>query len=202
MIHTQSILDFLKTTLSGGVFVLLPLLLFCMLAMQVFQVLIVLATPIADLFPMGIFDNLSYPGLVASLLLLGASFVTGLAMKSSVASSVGRALEGATLAKLPLYAVLKKLTSTIADTNEGESFKPAVLANADGTTELAYLIEDHGDGQATVLLPWSPTALAGSLRVVQRNQVHLLNTTLGEFTQVLSNWGVGTKEMLGKVSKM
>jgi hypothetical protein len=57
-------------------------------------------------------------------------------------------------------------------------------------------MEDHGNGQATVLLPWSPTAMAGSLRVVRRDQVRLLNTDLGEFTRVLGQWGVGTKEML------
>jgi hypothetical protein len=35
----------------------------------------------------------------------------------------------------------------MADTRDRESFKPAVLANVDGTVELAYLIEDHGTGR-------------------------------------------------------
>jgi hypothetical protein len=73
-----------------------------------------------------------------------------------------------------------------------------LLVSSDGERELAYLIEDHGDGQLTVLVPWSPTAFAGSVKIVNQDRIELVDTNLGEFTRVLSHWGVGVRDMLGK----
>lgn len=194
----RGLVGFAKTTVTGGLFVLLPVLLLYLLLLEVFELLVAMATPIADLLPASTFDEIRFPGLVAFALLMIASFVIGLAMKSSFGRSVGSAIEGATLAKLPFYATLKRLALTIADVEEAESFRPALLDHEDGSAELAYLIEEHGDGRATILLPWSPTALAGSLLLVPRTRVRLLKTDLGEFTRVLGQWGVGAEAMVQK----
>jgi hypothetical protein len=49
---------FLKTTALGGLFVLLPVLLLFLLLKEILELAIALATPIADLFPKGIFDQI------------------------------------------------------------------------------------------------------------------------------------------------
>ena len=79
----KTITGFLKTCLVGGLFVLLPLLLFYLLFSEVMGLVVALATPIADLFPKGTFDKLSNPVIVAILLLLGSSFLFGLALRSN-----------------------------------------------------------------------------------------------------------------------
>ena len=38
-------------------------------------------------------------------------------------------------------------------------FRPALLITPEGEREPAYVVEDHGDGQLTVLVPWCPTAI-------------------------------------------
>jgi len=194
-------LECVKTTLLGGLFVMLPVLLFILLLTEIFDLLVAIATPIADLFPEGTFDNLPFLGLIAIGLLVAASFVIGLVAKSSFGRKFGSAIEEATLAKLPLYATLRRLTRTIAGSPEAKSFHPALLEHGDGSAEPAFLMEEHDDGRAIVLLPWSPTALAGSLRLVPRERVRLLNTDVGEFTRVLGQWGVGAKEMVEKGTK-
>ena len=52
----KRIFDFLKATAQGGLFVLLPLLLLFLLLAEVMELLVGIATPIADLFPQGTFD--------------------------------------------------------------------------------------------------------------------------------------------------
>jgi hypothetical protein len=56
---------FLKTSALGGLFVLLPLLLFYLLLSEALNALVVLATPIADLFPKAWFDDVKAPVIVA-----------------------------------------------------------------------------------------------------------------------------------------
>jgi len=190
--------EFLKTTLLGGLFVLLPVLLLYLLLAETLPLVIALATPIADLFPKGTFDRLNFPVLIALILLVGASFVIGLGLRSAAGRRIGGWIEQNALGRLPAYSALKGLTKGFVGAKEGAAFKAAILVSPDGERELAYVIEDHGDGQLTVLVPWSPAAFAGSVKIVSQDRVELVDTNLGDFTRVLSHWGVGVRDLLGK----
>jgi hypothetical protein len=52
----KRIINFLKTTAQGGLFVLLPLLLLFLALAEVMELLIGIVTPITNLFPRGTFD--------------------------------------------------------------------------------------------------------------------------------------------------
>ena len=56
----KNLLSFLKLAALGGLLVLLPILLFILLLMEIVQMVVGLATPIADLFPAGTFDDPKY----------------------------------------------------------------------------------------------------------------------------------------------
>lgn len=188
--------DFLKTTALGGFFVLLPILLLYLMLGEAFELVVALATPIADLFPRGTFDKVSFPVLMALLLILGVSFALGLAASSELGGWFGRWVERKTLERIPLYNILKSLAAGFAEIGGGDGFKPALLVSADGQQEIAYLVEDHGDGRVTVMLPKAPTPLSGVVKIVRREQVELLNVKLADVTRVLSQWGVGARDML------
>ena len=194
----RQIIEFFKTTALGGLFVLLPVLLLYLLFAEALEVVVGLATPIADLFPAGTFDQAKFPVVIALILIVGSSFLIGLALRSKAGRQLGNWLENATLCRLPAYNALKNLTRGFAGTRQGGAFKPALLMSPEGERELAYVIEDHGDGQVTVLVPWSPTAFAGSVKIVDRGRIELVDVNLGDFTKVLSHWGVGVRDLLNE----
>ncbi|MGD2011309.1 MAG: hypothetical protein PVI76_09445, partial [Desulfobacterales bacterium] len=70
----KQLLEFLKTSLTGGLFILLPLVLFYLLFSELLEVVVALATPIADLFPKGTFDQVKMPVIIGIILIIGASF--------------------------------------------------------------------------------------------------------------------------------
>jgi len=191
-------IEFLKTTAIGGLLVLLPVLLLYLLLAETLPLIIALATPIADLFPQGTFDRIKFPELIALILLVGASFVIGLALRSVIGRRIGGWIEQNALGRMPAYSALKGLTKGFVGATEGMAFRPALLISSDDERELAYVIEDHGDGQLTVLVPWSPTAFAGFVKIVSQDRIELVDTNLGEFTKVLGHWGVGVRDLLGK----
>ena len=82
-------MNFTKTTLLGGLFVLLPLMLLWIGMKEIAGLLVAMATPIADMFPMEMFDDLAAPGVIATLLIIGTSFILGLAGRSAWLSSIG-----------------------------------------------------------------------------------------------------------------
>ena len=178
--------------------VLIPVLLLCLLIAEALPLVIALATPIADLFPKGTFDQVQAPAVIALLLIVAASFVIGLAMRSAGARRFGVWIEEKTLGRLPAYHALQGLNKGFVGAKDVEAFKPAFLISQDGDREPAYVIEDRGDGPLTVLIPWSPTPFAGALKVVDRERVEMVDASLGDFSKVLSYWGVGLGDVLDK----
>lgn len=192
----QRFVAFLKTSALGGLFVLLPLLLFYLLLSEALQAIVALATPIADLFPKGWFDNVEAPVLVALILILAGSFLFGLMLQSTALTRLGRRIETSVLGKLPMYSAIRRLTRGLAGAENLDSFRPALLMSAESQREIVYVIEDHGNGQMTILVPWAPTPFAGSVKIVNSSKVQMLEVPLCDVTRVLSLWGVGMDALM------
>ena len=192
----RSITKFLKTCLLGGLFALLPLLLFYLLFSELIGVIVALATPIADLFPEDTFDKLSNPVIVAILLLMSTSFILGLALRSQQLTRLGLLFEQATLMRLPLYKAVKRLSKGLVGTEDGDVFRTGLLEAGDGTKELVYIIEEHSDGKLTILVPWAPARFAGSVKVVSTGRVTPPDANIGDASRVLAHWGVGMSDIM------
>ena len=189
---------FFTTIFKGGFLILLPLLLFFMLLTEIVEMVIGLATPLADLFPEGVFDDPQYPVALSLILLIAASFVIGLAMKSQAAGQLGNWVEQKTVGKLPIYRFVKNLVDGLLGAEEKKNFQPALLDSGNGQREICYIVEDHGDGDLTIMVPWSPTSFAGSVKIVPKDIVTAIDGKLGDASLVLSHLGIGVCKSASK----
>ena len=194
----KQLLEFLKTTAIGGLFVLLPVLLLYLLLAEALGLIVALATPIADLFPKGTFEKINHPVAMGLILIMGISFLVGLALRSESGRRLGRWIELTVLDRLPVYKALKRLTTGFTETGKDGAFKTAVLNSPGGEREIVYIVEDHGNGYLTVLQPWAPTSFSGSVKVFNQDRLEVLDAKLGDASRVLSHWGVGVRELLEK----
>ncbi len=191
----KNFMEFLKTSIVGGVLVLLPLLLLYLLLAELLELVVALATPIADLFPQGTFDKINAPVLLALILIVGVSFVFGLALRSMTLRHFGLWIERSMIGRLPMYNAVKSLSRGLVGAKEEGVFRPAVLNSPDGSREIVYVIEDHGDGQ---VIPWAPASFAGPVKIMGSDRIEVLDASLGDTSRVLSQWGVGVRDLLGK----
>lgn len=196
----KNFIEFLKTSLIGGLFVLLPLIIFYLLLAEMLELIVMLATPIADLFPKGTFDRVNAPVVIALILIVCASFIFGLTLRSMTLRRFGLWVERGVFGRMPLYNAVKSLSRGLIGAKEETIFKPAVLSSPDGNREIVYMIEDHGDGQTTVLVPWAPASFAGSVKIISSDRVEMLDASLADASMILSHWGIGARELLGKKS--
>ncbi len=187
---------FLTTIFKGGFLILLPLLLFFMLLTEIIQMVVGLATPLADLFPAGLFDDPQYPVALAIILLLAVSFVIGLAMKSQAAGRLGKWVEQKTVGKLPIYRFVKNLVEGLLGAEDKASFKPGLIESGEGQREFCYIVEDHGDGELTILIPWAPAGFAGAVKIVPKSTVQALDATLGDASLVMNHLGLGACKLI------
>jgi len=196
VIKMRKVTDFFKTCLLGGLLILLPLLLFYLMFSELMDILIALATPIADLFPEETFDNLSDPLFIAIPLLLISSFLFGLALKSDLLIRFGNFIELHTLMHVPLYAAVKRLSRGLISAENDQAFKSAFLKSEDDTLQLVYVIEDLGDDRVTILVPLAPAGFAGSVLIVGEKRLVRLNASIGDTSKVLAHWGFGMSEIV------
>jgi uncharacterized membrane protein len=194
----KKVVEFLKTSLIGGLFVLLPLVLFYLLLSELLQVVVALATPIADLFPKGTFDQVKLPVVIGIILIVAASFLFGLALRSASLRRLGLWIERTLLGRLPLYNASKRLGRGLVGSQEDSAFRSGVFSSSNGEKEIVYVIEDLGDGQMTILCPFAPASFAGSVKIVSSDRIKVLETSFGDASRVIAHWGVGARELLGK----
>jgi len=189
-------IKFIKSTLVNGLAMLLPVVLVFLAIKEIFGLLVNIATPIADLFPLGTFDHVNETTILAVLLIAGMAIFLGILSKLKAGQALGHSIEKHTLLKIPMYRMLKSLVGAFLNLESETSFKPAFIKNDSGDLDPAYVIEDRGRPRVVVLIPWAPTAFAGSVKLVKRECVHYLDVTLDEFSLSLTHLGTGMSELL------
>jgi uncharacterized membrane protein len=187
---------FVKTTLFGGLGILLPLLLFVILIKEFIELLIGLATPIADLLPSKLIESVPETEILAVLLIVAASLILGVLSMVPVARKAGEAFERGILSKVPVYLPLKSLLQALLGSDQAEKFQPAFVSNDDGCMEPCYIVEDVGRPRLLVLVPWTPASFAGSLKLIPRERVHPIDLTFDEFSLKIGHFGVGLQSSL------
>ena len=192
-------LDLLLKTTLGGLLILLPLLLLWLMFGEIFQLLSALARPMADALPQAWVKAVDAQAVLAIALIVIVSFALGLAGSTRIGQALGRWLERNTVGRLSLYAVLKNISTRLIEMGEGDShFRPALLDSGNGQGELAYVVEDHGDGFATIMVPRAPTPFSGEIRIVPTTQLVMIDAKLGDLTKVISQWGMGARSLLAR----
>ena len=189
-------IKFIQSAIVNGLAILIPLVLVFLAAREMLELMIAIATPIADLFPAGTFDHVRETEIIAALLILGVALFLGILSKLRAGRALGRWIEKRSLDKIPMYRMVKSLVGAFLNLESEKSFKPALIENDGGDVEPAYVIEDRGRPRVVVLVPWAPTAFAGSVKLVPRERVHLLDVTLDEFSLSLTHLGTGMSDLL------
>jgi len=195
-------INFLKSALVNGLAMLLPVVLVFLAIKEIFELLVNVATPIADFFPPGTFDHVRETEILAVLLIAGLAILLGILSKLKAGQVLGHSIEKHTLYKIPMYRMLKSLVGAFLNLERETSFKPVLLENDTGDMEPAYVIEDHGRPRVVVLIPWAPTAFAGSVKLVKRECVRYLDVTLDEFSLSLTHLGTGMSELLPEENEL
>jgi uncharacterized membrane protein len=187
--------DFLKTSVIGGFFVLLPLVaVIAVLAFSVVKVIEALK-PIMEKLSIESVVGMTLVTLGVVLVILVFCFLTGLFVKMRIGSVIRQWLESMLLKRLPGYTMFKNLTKRLAG-QEGIEFAPALLdLYGSEARALGFIIEEHEEGKFTVFVPVSPMPTLGQVFLVPGPQVQKLEAKFVEVVNSLTQWGMESKKL-------
>ncbi len=187
----SKVMEFSKTTLIGGLLVILPVALIGLLLLKAMTLVETLLGPIMSLLPHEVF----LPRVIALLIIIGFCFLTGLILQTRIGRLIYQTGERRILERLPGYTLMRSLSRQLAGQEDGVSFSPA-LVEIEAALVPAFLVEEHEDGSYTVFVPASPTPTIGSLYILPRERVHPLDVSFAKVVECVSQWGMGSGKLL------
>jgi uncharacterized membrane protein len=182
----RTLAEFTRTTLVGGVLVLLPVYLTVLLLLKGLATVMALVAPVAAEVPTGP----QLRNLIAILIILVACFMAGLVVRTGPGGRGVRQLQDHFLGKIPGYKLLRNLVGRLSGDEAAEGFIPALVVIEEALVP-ALIVEELPDGQVVVLVPSVPTPVAGSLYILPADRVHRINVPLADLFKVYSKWGEG-----------
>jgi uncharacterized membrane protein len=192
----RSIAEFTKTTLIGGVLVIMPVYLSVLLLLKAFAAVLGLVAPITHGLP----EALPFREVIAILALIGACFISGIAVRTGPGLRAKNALERSLLEKIPGYALIRGLAGRIVGSTDEQTFG-VVLAEIEDALVPAFLVEDCGDGRCAIFVPSVPTPAAGAIYIIANERVHPVDVPFTQAVSVISKWGAGSRELLAGMQR-
>jgi uncharacterized membrane protein len=181
----------LKTTLLGGVIVVLPAWLAVLLVLKALGHLEIFVKPVSSHLP----HSIAHPRVIGILVLVGLCFLVGAAIQTAIGQKAERAAERAVLEKIPGYTVLRSLASRLSDQSETASFQSALVEIEEALVP-GFIVEQHSGNRYTVFIPSVPTPMAGAVYIIDNNRVHPLDLPAVSVMQCISKWGGGSDKLL------
>jgi uncharacterized membrane protein len=187
----KTLAEFVKTTLIGGVLIILPIYIAVLLLAKMVNGLLALLAPVTAQIPAGV----EFRQVMAILVLVAICFVVGLLVRTGPGLRVKNAFERTVLEKLPTYTFLRGLAKRLAGHSEEHTLEPALVEIEEALVP-ALIVEELEDGSYTVLVPSAPTPMAGSIYILPRDRVHPVDIPFTKAIGVFSRWGTGAGEFV------
>ena len=187
----RTIAEFMKTTLIGGIIIVLPVYIAVLLILKAVQGLLAAVKPITAAIP----ASVEFDEILAILVLAVICFIAGLVVRTRAGLRAKNAIERRVLQRLPGYTLLRGLAGRVTGQADEPSFAPA-LAEIEEALVPALIVEKLEDGSYTVLVPSVPTPMAGAIYILPPERVHPVDVPFTVALKVFSKWGTGAGEFV------
>ena len=187
----KSLAEFAKTTLVGGMLVILPIYLSILLLAKAMSGILALVSPVTGHLP----EWIPFRQFAAIGVVIAGCFLVGLSVRTGCGQRAKKWADRILLEKIPGYTLLRGFSGRFAGREESEAFAVALVEIEEGLVP-AFVIEQHEDGRYTVMVPSVPTPMAGSVYILPPERVHLVNVPLSKALNVISRWGAGSRDLL------
>jgi uncharacterized membrane protein len=191
----KSLAELTKTTLIGGLLVVLPIYLSILLLVKTLAGIFALLSPVTEAIPAGA----QFRQVIAMVIVLAVCLLAGLVVRTGPGLRAKYALERSVLERIPGYALVRGLAERVSGERGDGAFQPALVELEDALSP-GFIIEELEDGRYTVLVPSVPTPAAGSLFILPRERVHPLDVPFAQAVKVISKWGEGAGALARGIS--
>jgi len=183
-----------RTNVIYGVLVLVPLAVIVLLLAKIVEIIDKIAAPLNLQSATSIIGAF----ILAVLLVLTVCFVVGAFVRTRLGSWSLERFERTILKQIPGYEIISNALKGFAE--KKTAYRAALVQlYGPGTGVLGFIMEENDNGSLTVFVPAVPTLTVGSLHVVNRDRVTMLEAGSIDVSNCISQWGTGSQKILGSI---
>ena len=180
-----------RTNIIYGVLVLVPMAVIVLLLAEIVEILEAIAEPLDLQSTISVIGAI----IIALLLVLSICFVVGALVRTRIGSWSMDKFEHTLLQKIPGYRIISNALKGFAE--KKTAYRAALVSlYGPGTGVLGFIMEENDNGSLTVFVPSVPTLTVGSLHVVDKDRITLLDAGSMDVGDCISQWGIGSQRIL------
>ncbi|HSR87772.1 MAG TPA: DUF502 domain-containing protein [Pontiella sp.] len=193
--------NFFRTTLLGGVIVILPAIILILAFKWLFGVVGNAIAPLTNLVVEALPMPQEYNRPVATLIVLSViilgCFLFGLFVRTKLGLMIYSGFENSFLSKAPGYKMIKETVNQLLG-KKASPFSSVALVNLYGNDTLmtAFITDRHDNGMVTVFVPTGPNPTSGFIYHVNENQVHPVSVTVESAMRSVISCGAGSGDLI------
>ncbi|MBA4320126.1 MAG: hypothetical protein C0412_17135 [Flavobacterium sp.] len=182
----KSISRFIANTFTGGILIMLPLVLIFVLFGKINNYLLKISEPIAKRLP-DLFLGFNGSKLLAIILLILICFFCGLAFQSQLIRKWVGQLEENVLCHIPGYTMIKSVLVDAVGADVENNMTSVLVKEGDGWL-IGYLVEEN-DAFCTVFLPGAPKPNLGRVKIVPLSTIKKIDVSTNDVALSIKNYG-------------
>jgi len=183
-------MNFIKTTIIGGLVFMVPIVIIVAIVGKAFRIMRTVGAPLKAYVPTSYIGGIAVANLVILLAIVLVCFIAGLMARSAVAKRMYRSLD-ATLLAIPGYAFIKGVTDSMSSTDEAAKSLLPVLVRFDDNAQIAFEVERTGNN-VVVYIPGAPNPWSGSVAYFNVERVKRLDMSVPQAVKNIQRIGRGS----------
>ena len=195
----RALVKFVKATLIGGLFFLVPIALIIVVVEKLVEILRPVADKAADAFaPWGIGPGMQLAILVAVFVL--AAFFAGLFGGTVAGRGLLGWMEAAMLSRVPGYGIVKSAAADAAGNVaqlESAGRSNAVFVRSDEGWQIGFIMDKIGEDMFAIFVPDAPSPTSGAVLFARSDQFVDSGLKVSEALRCLRQLGAGSARILG-----
>lgn len=191
----KSITSFIKTTLIGGIFFVVPLVLIIILLVKVIDLLRSVVAPLVSKISIEIIDSITLARIVSFIFLVFLCFVAGLLAKTDKAKQLQHWIETNVLSLIPGYTFFKGMGEE-AIGMKSTNLRKVVLVDIEEVWQVGFLMDKIDEDLYSVFVPGAPNPSSGDVFFVRKERLKTLDITELDAMKIYKRMGIDSSKIL------
>jgi uncharacterized membrane protein len=188
---------FVKTSLLGGIVVILPVVILVFVFNFVFDFITDRIQPLTNV----VIKRYEIPEISADIfvifIIIMVCFIVGVFVTTRLGKLIYRSIENRILKAAPGYSMIKETIVQILGEKESP-FSTVALAQIFGNETLvsSFITDRHPDGSFTIFMPTGPNPTSGNIYHLKAEHVHPVDVPVEEVMRSIISCGAGSRKLI------
>ncbi len=198
----KKIKAFIKTTILGGLIVMLPVYLTWLFLKWLLGLITGIIRPLTEVIK-GKFHLQEYTAeFLVIFTIIVVCFIIGLSVKTRLGTFIYRLVEKRILKIAPGYSLFKETIKQFLGQEKAPFSRVALVQVFENSTMMTgFVTDEHPDGRYTVYVPSGLNPTSGVIYHLKREYVHLVEVSVEDTMRSIISCGAGSKALIEAYEK-